>query len=93
MNKNQGNPGDINLDIPYTEHLSTWDMGSYAMAGVLTVKEDCNNLLKRIESIEKWILNYSVPMYKPPGSEKHLPLGEVLSDIYNRIETCNYDSR
>ena len=71
MNKNQGNPGDINLDIPHTEHLSTWDMGSYAMAGVLTVKEDCNNLLKRIESIEKWILNYSVPLYNLAGPDKN----------------------
>lgn len=82
----QGNPGDINLDVPYSEHLTPLEMASLSMGGVLKVQGDCESLLKRIETIENWVINYSVPHYKPPGSDKHLPLGEVLTDIYNRIE-------
>ena len=85
MNEEQSNPGDINLDVPYHEHLTSEQLASLAMGGVLKVQTDCANLLERIKTIENWVLSYSTPHYKPPGGEKHLPLGEVLTDIYNRI--------
>ena len=60
----QGNPGDINLDVPYSEHLTPLEMASLSMGGVLKVQGDCESLLKRIETIENWVINYSVPHYK-----------------------------
>lgn len=78
--------GDINLDLPYNESASTEDVATLALEEVFQLKEAVRNLLTRVEAIENHIINNSIPQYKPPGAEKHLPLGEVLTDLYNRTE-------
>lgn len=77
---------DVNLDIPHNEQVSENDRLEAALVGVLAAKQEVQNLLKRIEAIENWIINNSVPMYRPPECNQHLPLGKVLDDLYERIE-------
>lgn len=80
------NINDVNLDLPISEQMSPYEMGYLGMIGVVSVRQDLNNLHKRVETIEQHIINNSVPQYRPPDCNQHLPLGKVLDDLYERIE-------
>ena len=80
------NIDDVNLDAPISEE----DRLTAALAGVMAAKQDAKNLLARIEAIENWILNNSIPQYRPPDSDKHIPLGKVLDDLYSKL---GYESK